>query len=210
MSLFEELKAMGVNIDEGLKRLNGNETLYKRLLGSFIKTIQTHSVRPDFDQTDYNEVIEKAHAIKGASGNLSITPVYESYTEIVNLLRAGQPEQAVPLIEKILPIQDEIVKCIAVFSCMTLIMSYNTEESIEKISNVYMSEMNQQIQQKFQTVTSLQLEQVEGIIKRSEPGTKSYGRELLDELQMSAEIRNFTFLALYSHGGNLWRRFNDC
>ncbi len=88
--------------------------------------------------------------------------------------------------------------CIAVFSCMTLIMSYNTEESIEKISNVYMSEMNQQIQQKFQTVTSLQLEQVEGIIKRSEPGTKSYGRELLDELQMSAEIRNFTFLALYS------------
>ena len=33
-------------------------------------------------------------------------------TEIVNLLRAGQPEQAVPLIEKILPIQDEIVKCI--------------------------------------------------------------------------------------------------
>ena len=112
MSLFEELKAMGVNIDEGLKRLNGNETLYKRLLGSFIKTIQTHSVRPDFDQTDYNEVIEKAHAIKGASGNLSITPVYESYTEIVNLLRAGQPEQAVPLIEKILPIQDEIVKCI--------------------------------------------------------------------------------------------------
>ena len=88
--------------------------------------------------------------------------------------------------------------CIAVFSCMTLIMSYNTEEKNEKISNVYMSEMNQQIQQKFQTVTSLQLEQVEGIIKRSEPGTKSYGRELLDELQMSAEIRNFTFLALYS------------
>lgn len=88
--------------------------------------------------------------------------------------------------------------CIAVFGCMTLIMSYNTEESIEKISNVYMSEMNQQIQQKFQTVTSLQLEQVEGIIKRSEPGAKSYGKELLDELQMSAEIRNFTFLALYS------------
>lgn len=112
MSLFEELTGLGVNIEEGLKRLNGNENLYKRLLGSFIKTIQTHSVRPDFDQTDYNEVIEKAHAIKGASGNLSITPVYESYTEIVNLLRAGQPEQAVPVIEKILPIQDEIVKCI--------------------------------------------------------------------------------------------------
>ena len=37
MSLFEELKAMGVNIDEGLKRLNGNETLYKRLLALLLR-----------------------------------------------------------------------------------------------------------------------------------------------------------------------------
>lgn len=93
--------------------------------------------------------------------------------------------------------------CIAVFGFMTLLMSYNTEESIERISNVYMSEMNQQIQQKFQTVTSLQLEQVEGIIKRTEPGKLSYGKELLDELRMSAEIRNFTFLALYSKESGL-------
>lgn len=49
---------------------------------------------PDFDGNDYKDMIEKAHAIKGAAGNLSITPVYEAYTEIVNLLRADQPAQA--------------------------------------------------------------------------------------------------------------------
>ncbi len=99
--------------------------------------------------------------------------------------------------------------CIAVFGYMTLIMSYNTEESIEEISNVYMSEMNQQIQQKFQTITSLQLKQVEGIIKRTEPGEKSYGKELLDELQMSAEIRNFTFLAFYSQESGMEVIYGD-
>ena len=35
MTLFEELKELGVDIDGGLKRLGGNEQLYTRLLGSF-------------------------------------------------------------------------------------------------------------------------------------------------------------------------------
>lgn len=112
MTLFEELKALGVDIDDGLKRLGGNENLYKRLLGSFVKAIDTHSVSPDFDMNDYSQEIEKAHAIKGTAGNLSITPVYKAYTEIVNLLRAGEPEKAKPILEEVLPVQKEIIQCI--------------------------------------------------------------------------------------------------
>lgn len=112
MSLFEELKELGVDIDGGLKRINGNEKLYTKLLGSFVKAINTYSVQPDYDGTDYNEVIEKAHAIKGTSGNLSITPVYEAYTKIVDLLRAGEPEQARPILADIIPVQEKIISCI--------------------------------------------------------------------------------------------------
>ena len=35
MSLFEELKDLGVDVDGGLKRINGNEKLYTKLLGTF-------------------------------------------------------------------------------------------------------------------------------------------------------------------------------
>ncbi|MCM1174666.1 MAG: hypothetical protein NC341_06395 [Blautia sp.] len=112
MTLFEELKELGVDVDGGLKRINGNEKLYTKLLGSFIKSINTYHVEADFDGTDYNETIEKAHAIKGISGNLSITPVYEAYTKIVDLLRTGKPEEARPILEQILPVQDEIIACI--------------------------------------------------------------------------------------------------
>lgn len=112
MTLFDELKELGVDIDGGLKRINGNEKLYTKLLGSFVKAIKTYDIKPDYDGTDYNDVIEKAHAIKGTSGNLSITPVYEAYTKIVDLLRAGEPETARPILEEILPVQEKIVACI--------------------------------------------------------------------------------------------------
>lgn len=112
MKLFEELKQLDVDIDGGLARLGGNEGLYKKLLGSFVKAIRQYYVGVDFDGTDYTEVIEKTHAIKGAAGNLSITPVYEAYTKIVDLLRTDQPEQARTVLAEILPVQDDIVRCI--------------------------------------------------------------------------------------------------
>ncbi len=101
MDLFDELKALDVDVDAGLQRLNGNKNLYTRLLGSFVKTIN-----------EYYETTDRAHAIKGASGNLSITPIYEAYTQIVDLLRKDQPEQARELLKNIIPIQDKIIECI--------------------------------------------------------------------------------------------------
>lgn len=112
MGLFEELKALGVDVDGGLKRIGGNETLYKRLLNTFVKSIKGQQISADFDITDYEDVKEKAHAIKGTSGNLSITPVFEAYSEIMDLLRAGKPEEAKVLLEKIIPVQEEILSCI--------------------------------------------------------------------------------------------------
>ena len=112
MSLFDELRELGVDVDDGLKRINGNEKLYTKLLGSFIKAINTYNVQPDFDGTDYNDVIEKTHAIKGTSGNLSITPVYEAYTKIVDKLRGGDPETAREILKEVLPVQEKIVACI--------------------------------------------------------------------------------------------------
>lgn len=112
MSLLEELKGLGVNIDEAVERFMGNVSLYERMLGTFPGMIESCSVDPDFDCNDYSEVIEKTHAIKGAAGNLSITPLYEAYTEIVSLLRSNQPEQAQTVLKEILPVQEDVIHCI--------------------------------------------------------------------------------------------------
>ena len=52
-----------------------------------------------------------------------------------------------------------IIVCIAVFVCLTIFMGSKTEESIQEVSNTYMAEVNQQIQQKFRAIIGLRLEQ---------------------------------------------------
>lgn len=112
MGLFEDLKALGVDVDGGLSRIGGNEALYKRLLNTFVKSVKGQGISPDFDTADYEDVKEKVHAVKGTSGNLSITPVFEAYSQIMELLRAEKPEEAKALLQKILPVQEEIISCI--------------------------------------------------------------------------------------------------
>ena len=112
MSLCDELRTFGVDVDGGVKRLGGAEALYQKLLGSFVGMVKEHYVPEDFDGSDYAETIEHAHAIKGASGNLSLTPIYEAYTEIVALLRADKPEEARERLKQVLPIQNDIINCI--------------------------------------------------------------------------------------------------
>ncbi len=116
MNLLQELKGLGVNTDEGLQRMGGNSSLYERMLIKLKDMIKSSPVRIDSDCSDYSDAIEVAHAIKGASGNLAVTPVYEYYSEIVKLLREQKPEQAKEVLEKALPVQDAIIDCIEKYS----------------------------------------------------------------------------------------------
>lgn len=112
MNLLDELRKLGVSVDEGVKRLGGSAAIYKKMLKTFAKMMKEYAVEPDYDGKDYEDIIEKAHAIKGASGNLSVTPVYEAYSEMVDLLRKGQPEEAREVLVKILPVQEKIISAI--------------------------------------------------------------------------------------------------
>lgn len=112
MELFDELKELGVGVDDALSLLNGNAALYERLLGTFADQIKETDVRPDFESGDYAEALDKVHRLKGAAGNLSLTPLYKAYSEIVRLLREEKPEQAKEVFTGVLPEQENIVRCI--------------------------------------------------------------------------------------------------
>lgn len=112
MGMTDELKGLGVNVDEGLARLNGNKALYERLLVKLTGMVKNAMPVLDSEDSQSKELIEAAHAIKGSSGNLSVTPVYEAYSQIVSLLRAGQEQEAREQIQKVRPVQEEIIACI--------------------------------------------------------------------------------------------------
>lgn len=94
-----------------------------------------------------------------------------------------------------------VLICILVFVFLTVFMTQKTEQSVVDISEIYMSEMNVQLQQKFKSITALRLTQVEGMIQRSPSDSLKYGTEMLDELKLNAEVRNFSYLGLYSETG---------
>lgn len=92
---------------------------------------------------------------------------------------------------------------IVVFCVLTLLMSKKTQESINEVGEIYMAEMNVQLQQKFASIISLRLEQVEGITRAVPADTAEYGEELLEELRQNAIYRNFTYMGFFTEDGGL-------
>ncbi|MGN1111208.1 MAG: Hpt domain-containing protein [Oscillospiraceae bacterium] len=112
MGLLEELKGLNVNTEEALVRFMNNASLYERMLLKLPKNIEALEVLSHIDSGDYNTAVTNAHTIKGVVGNLSLTPLYTAYTEIVNLLRADKPQEARQILVDALPVQEEILNCI--------------------------------------------------------------------------------------------------
>lgn len=102
-----------------------------------------------------------------------------------------------------------IIMCILVFVWLTIFMSRKTEQSAAEISEIYMSEVNKQIQQKFSSIIALRMEQVEGIIKRVPIANFTYGEEQLQKLAENASIRNFTYLGFYTESGKLQKIYGE-
>jgi len=112
MNLLEELKNIGVDVEEGLNRMMGNEALYQKMLVSLAKMLQDFFDNHAALRNDIPALTEEVHKIKGASGNLSVTPLYDTYSEILKSLRDDNPEQAKAIFEKSLPIQNQFLACI--------------------------------------------------------------------------------------------------
>ena len=112
MSMLDELKDLGVNIEDALQRFMNNSALYEKMLGKLVSNVKDIEVLPSLEAGDYSAACDAAHTLKGVMGNLSITPLYKNYTQIVNLLRDNDPDEAKKLLLETLPVQEEIIACI--------------------------------------------------------------------------------------------------
>lgn len=90
-----------------------------------------------------------------------------------------------------------------VFVWITSYMVRESDKAINRVGEIYMQEMNHQLQLHFSSIINLQLSQVEGIIWRTPPeSVPSYNEEMCEELATSAIARDFFYLALYSKDGD--------
>ena len=96
-----------------------------------------------------------------------------------------------------------IVLCIVVFVWMTTYMLRQSDKALSDVGEIYMSAISEQLKTHFNSIVELRLSQVDGMIERTPPEHAVYGEDLLADLKLSAELRDFTYVSLLGENGEL-------
>ncbi len=113
MTLLDELNDLGMKVKEGRERVMGDDSLYVMMLGMVVVAVGANSnTVEEFSQNDLDGLIRKVHTLKGTTGNLSLTPLFDGYMATLGLLRGGKPAEAKAEFERMLPVQEKIIDCI--------------------------------------------------------------------------------------------------
>ncbi|MCL1805569.1 MAG: Hpt domain-containing protein [Clostridiales bacterium] len=78
-----------INIKEALTRVRDNKKLFRRMLGLFMESGEFANLEDSLMQKDYGKAADAAHAIKGMTGNLSLTELFKISTRMMEELRQG-------------------------------------------------------------------------------------------------------------------------
>jgi diguanylate cyclase (GGDEF)-like protein len=78
------LSLQGIDVELGLSKVAGNKELYIRLLNKFLQSNRTiiDEIRKAINHKDFECVRKISHTIKGVSGNLGITELFESSSDL--------------------------------------------------------------------------------------------------------------------------------
>lgn len=103
-----------------------------------------------------------------------------------------------------------IILCIAIFIFMTAYMNMQTQETVNKVSSIYMEGLNNRISMHFSTMINYCLAQVETIAVQVPAGVLPAQQEW-DKLAEFAKANGFTYLSLYSseNGGEVQILYGD-
>lgn len=97
MSEFQEkFEAYGGDYPATMERFMGNEALYLRLLDLLFRDESLSRLRTALETGNIKSAFEAAHTLKGAVGNMGLTPLYQAVCAIVEPLRAGEQRRDYP------------------------------------------------------------------------------------------------------------------
>ncbi len=112
MEFLNSLRDYGCDVEGGLNRMRGKVDFYKRLIAKFPEVIEENEFASYIKSGEIDKAIAHSHLIKGVTANLSFETLYQSYTKIVDLLRANRPNDALSEFEKIRELQENLVNYI--------------------------------------------------------------------------------------------------
>ncbi len=88
MITIAKLQELGVDTKEGLARCMNNEGFYLKMVKMGLTDAHFEALEKAIAEDNITEAYEAAHALKGSTGNLGITPLYNPLNRMTQMLRA--------------------------------------------------------------------------------------------------------------------------
>lgn len=98
-SNLDQLTAYGMDVPGTMARFAGNEALMMRFVLGFPQDKTMDNLREAMALGDREAQKIAAHSLKGLSGNLGLTPLFEATSLMMNALRANEEDDIQPLFE---------------------------------------------------------------------------------------------------------------
>ena len=108
MITLEQLRAWGADVEDAMPRCLNNEAFYLRLVGKAVEEPAFDRLREALESGDLDKAFEQAHALKGVTGNLALTPIDKPVRGITELLRSRTDMDYGPLLAEILSQRDAL------------------------------------------------------------------------------------------------------
>jgi len=102
----------GIDVQSALKRLGGNRKLLKKLLKTFAANNEdvVDQIRQALDADDIGEAQQRAHALKGVSGNISAVDLHRAATKLDRALKKNEREDAQRLLAQVRDSLDVVIR----------------------------------------------------------------------------------------------------
>ena len=112
MLTIKKLAEYGADVKAGLNLCMNSEDFYLRMVSMVVAEQSFADLKKALEENDLDAAFQAAHALKGVTGNLSLTPLYNKVAEITELLRAKTQMDYSELLNAILSEKEKLEKLI--------------------------------------------------------------------------------------------------
>ncbi len=106
------LKSAGIDYESGNIRFNGEDAVYQKFLRMFPDDPSYYKTVKAISEGDLENAFNNAHTLKGASGNLSLSNLYDTTSLLVEELRTQKTDNLDDLLAKVTESYEKTVKAI--------------------------------------------------------------------------------------------------
>ena len=100
MNIQEFYDSIDENYENVSSRMMGNQKLVEKFVRKFLEDPTYKQIKESVEKMDY-EILRATHTMKGIASNLEFTQLQQKSAKAVDMIRAGEKETVLPVIDEI-------------------------------------------------------------------------------------------------------------